>query len=104
MQSLLGYSNPWIPALVLTSWKQFFLISDKVHIFFFLQADDMTPGVIYLGHIPHGFYEDQIRDFFSQFGTVNKVRLSRSKKVGDSDGRKEVKKGSESRGGDSYAI
>lgn len=64
----------------------------------------MTPGVIYLGHIPHGFYEDQIRDFFSQFGTVNKVRLSRSKKVGDSDGRKEVKKSSESRGGDSYAI
>ena len=50
---------------------------------FFLQADDMTPGVIYLGHIPHGFYENQIQDFFSQFGTVNKVRLSRSKKVGD---------------------
>ena len=43
----------------------------------------MTPGVIYLGHIPHGFYENQIRDFFSQFGTVNKVRLSRSKKVGE---------------------
>ena len=52
----------------------------------------MTPGVIYLGHIPHGFYEDQIQGFFSQFGTVNKVRLSRSKKVGDSDHRKEVKK------------
>lgn len=43
--------------------------------------DDLTPGVIYLGHIPHGFYEDEIRGFFSQFGTINKVRLSRSKKV-----------------------
>lgn len=47
----------------------------------FFQAEDLTPGVIYLGHIPHGFYENQIRDFFSQFGTVNKVRLSRCKKV-----------------------
>ena len=64
----------------------------------------MTPGVIYLGHIPHGFYENQIQDFFSQFGTVNKVRLSRSRKVGDLDGRKEVKKSSESRGGESRAI
>ncbi|KAL9966246.1 hypothetical protein ACROYT_G024294 [Oculina patagonica] len=50
------------------------------------QADDLTPGVIYLGHIPHGFYENQIRDFFSQFGTVNKVRLSRSKKTARSKG------------------
>lgn len=49
---------------------------------FMLQGDDaLTPGVIYLGHIPHGFYEDEIRGFFSQFGTINKVRLSRSKKV-----------------------
>lgn len=68
--------------------------------------------MIYLGHIPHGFYEDQIQDFFSQFGTVNKVRLSRSKKVGDSDLRKEVKKvmnqvwdgGGGGRGGDSHVI
>lgn len=67
--------------------ETFFLRSDRVYLYFcFLQADDMTPGVIYLGHVPHGFYEDQIRDFFSQFGTVNKVRLSRSKKVGDADG------------------
>ncbi|CAH3191134.1 unnamed protein product [Porites evermanni] len=50
------------------------------------QAEDLTPGVIYLGHIPHGFYENQIRDFFSQFGTVNKVRLSRCKKTARSKG------------------
>ena len=41
----------------------------------------MIPGVVYVGHIPHGFYEDEMRGFFSQFGTVNRLRLSRSKKV-----------------------
>ncbi|XP_068744059.1 MKI67 FHA domain-interacting nucleolar phosphoprotein-like [Montipora capricornis] len=50
------------------------------------EVDDLTPGVIYLGHIPHGFYEDQIRDFFCQFGTVNRVRLSRNKKTARSKG------------------
>lgn len=44
--------------------------------------DQLTPGVIYLGHLPHGFFEDQLRQFFSQFGTVTKVRVSRSKKTG----------------------
>ncbi|XP_020279294.1 MKI67 FHA domain-interacting nucleolar phosphoprotein-like [Pseudomyrmex gracilis] len=43
-------------------------------------------GVIYLGHIPHGFYEDQIKDYFKQFGTVTRVRVARSKKTGKSRG------------------
>jgi len=43
-------------------------------------------GVIYLGHIPHGFYEEQMLGFFSQFGKVRQVRLSRSKKTGRSRG------------------
>ncbi|KIM84109.1 hypothetical protein PILCRDRAFT_818411 [Piloderma croceum F 1598] len=41
-------------------------------------------GVIYLSHLPHGFYEDQLRGYFSQFGTVTRLRLSRSKKSGRS--------------------
>ncbi|OBZ72694.1 hypothetical protein A0H81_07703 [Grifola frondosa] len=41
-------------------------------------------GVIYLGRIPHGFYEDQMRAYFSQFGTVTRLRLSRNKKTGRS--------------------
>uniref|UniRef100_A0A7S3BEE2 RRM domain-containing protein n=1 Tax=Haptolina ericina TaxID=156174 RepID=A0A7S3BEE2_9EUKA len=41
-------------------------------------------GVLYLGHIPHGFYEDQMRGFFSQFGTVSRLRLARNKKTGRS--------------------
>ncbi|EFN54541.1 hypothetical protein CHLNCDRAFT_12701, partial [Chlorella variabilis] len=35
-------------------------------------------------HIPHGFYEKQLKEYFSQFGRVTKVRLSRSKKTGKS--------------------
>lgn len=38
-------------------------------------------GVVYLGHIPYGFFEDQIRGFFSQFGDVTRLKLARSKKV-----------------------
>ncbi|KAJ3555865.1 hypothetical protein NM688_g2344 [Phlebia brevispora] len=41
-------------------------------------------GVIYLGRIPHGFYEDQMKAYFAQFGNVTRLRLSRSKKTGRS--------------------
>ena len=39
---------------------------------------------IYLGHIPHGFYEKEMEGFFSQFGVVTNLRLSRSKRTGAS--------------------
>ncbi|KAG6321972.1 hypothetical protein E4U44_004343 [Claviceps purpurea] len=42
------------------------------------------PGVVYIGRIPHGFYEHQMRQYFSQFGPVSRVRLSRNKKTGAS--------------------
>lgn len=38
-------------------------------------------GVVYIGHIPHGFYEEAMNGFFSQFGDVVRVRVSRSKKT-----------------------
>mmetsp|Transcript_13116 Transcript_13116/g.15860 ORF Transcript_13116/g.15860 Transcript_13116/m.15860 type:complete len:245 (-) Transcript_13116:649-1383(-) len=41
-------------------------------------------AVMYVGHIPHGFYEEQMKDFFSQFGKVTRLRLSRNKKTGKS--------------------
>ncbi|KAL5009960.1 hypothetical protein ScPMuIL_012265 [Solemya velum] len=44
------------------------------------------PGVVYLGHIPHGFFEPQMKLFFSQFGKVRRLRLSRSLKTGKSKG------------------
>jgi len=43
-------------------------------------------SVVYLSHVPHGFYEKQMRQFFSQFGTVTNLRLGRSKKTGRSCG------------------
>lgn len=42
------------------------------------------PGVIYIGRIPHGFYEHEMRNYFSQFGPINKLRLSRNKATGRS--------------------
>jgi len=45
-----------------------------------------NPGVVYLGHIPHGFFEPQIKAYLSQFGDITKLRLSRSKKTGNSKG------------------
>ncbi|KAM0330471.1 hypothetical protein ACHAQA_003415 [Verticillium albo-atrum] len=42
------------------------------------------PGVIYVGRLPHGFYEHELRSYFSQFGPVTKLRLSRNKHTGKS--------------------
>lgn len=42
------------------------------------------PGVMYLGSIPHGFYEHEIREYFSQFGAITRLRVVRSKKTGAS--------------------
>ena len=47
---------------------------------------DSKEGIIYLGHIPHGFYENQMQGFFSQFGPVKNLHLSRSKRSGKSRG------------------
>ncbi|RDA84964.1 hypothetical protein CP532_1747 [Ophiocordyceps camponoti-leonardi (nom. inval.)] len=41
-------------------------------------------GVIYVGRIPHGFYEYEMRQYFSQFGPVTRLRLSRNKRTGAS--------------------
>lgn len=45
-----------------------------------------APGVIYIGHIPRGFFEPQMKEYFSQFGKVSKLRLARSKKTGNQKG------------------
>jgi len=41
-------------------------------------------GVVYLGHIPYGFFEKEMNGFFSQFGNVTRLRLARNKKTGNS--------------------
>jgi nucleolar protein 15 len=48
--------------------------------------EGLTPGTVYIGGIPKGFYKEQVREYFTQFGTVLKVRLARSKKTGGHKG------------------
>ena len=45
---------------------------------------ERTPGVIYIGRIPHGFYEQQMRAYFGQFGDITHLKLARNKKTGRS--------------------
>ncbi|KAG5239602.1 RNA-binding protein [Salix suchowensis] len=40
-------------------------------------------GVLYIGSIPHGFYEEEMKYCFSQFGTIKRLRMARNKKVGE---------------------
>ncbi|TGJ85370.1 hypothetical protein E0Z10_g3408 [Xylaria hypoxylon] len=47
-------------------------------------SDSSEPGVVYIGRIPKGFYEHQMREYFSQFGQVNMIRMSRNKATGQS--------------------
>ena len=43
-------------------------------------------AVIYVGHLPKGFNENELKKFFSQFGQVTKLRVSRSVKTARSRG------------------
>ena len=58
-------------------------MNTNVHGAFGREKDD-RPRVLYIGHVPHGFYEDQMRAYFGQFGDVTRLRLSRNKKTGKS--------------------
>uniref|UniRef100_A0A804IDT7 RRM domain-containing protein n=1 Tax=Musa acuminata subsp. malaccensis TaxID=214687 RepID=A0A804IDT7_MUSAM len=40
-----------------------------------------TATVLYIGHIPHGFYEEQMEGFFKQFGKIKHLRIARNRKV-----------------------
>ncbi|KAM1436773.1 hypothetical protein ACFX2I_044549 [Malus domestica] len=40
--------------------------------------------VLYIGRIPHGFYEKEMEGFFGQFGSIKKLRIARNKKTGKS--------------------
>jgi nucleolar protein 15 len=44
------------------------------------------PGVIKLSRIPYGFFEKEMTEYFGQFGRVQKLKLFRSKKTGNSKG------------------
>ncbi|CAH8379598.1 unnamed protein product [Eruca vesicaria subsp. sativa] len=48
------------------------------------KAIESKATVLYIGRLPHGFYETEIEAFFTQFGTVKRVRVARNKKTGKS--------------------
>ncbi len=43
-------------------------------------------AVVYVGHLPKGFNEKELKKFFEQFGQVPKIRVSRSAKTARSRG------------------
>ncbi|EEZ98973.1 MKI67 FHA domain-interacting nucleolar phosphoprotein-like [Tribolium castaneum] len=43
-------------------------------------------GLIYIAHLPHGFYEEEITKYFKQFGRVTNVKVCRSRNNGNSKG------------------
>ena len=45
------------------------------------RVEDGASCVVKLGHIPYGFFEEELLKYFNQFGRVRKVRVARSKKV-----------------------
>lgn len=47
-------------------------------------SEDSKRGVVYVGRIPHGLYEPQLRQYLEQFGTITNLRISRNKKTGAS--------------------
>jgi nucleolar protein 15 len=43
-----------------------------------------TPGTIYIGRLPHGFFERQLHAYYTQFGAIKNLRLARNKRTGKS--------------------
>jgi nucleolar protein 15 len=60
-------------------------LSRRFHKLKVKKSEDNT-GIIYIGHLPKGFNEKELKGFFSQFGEVSKLRVSRSKKTARSKG------------------
>jgi RNA recognition motif-containing protein len=50
------------------------------------QKVEQLRGLVYVGHLPHGFYEEEIKGYFKQFGRVTNAKVCRSKKTGNSKG------------------
>lgn len=43
-------------------------------------------GLVYVGHLPYGFVEEGLKQYFEQYGDVLRVKLMRSKKTARSKG------------------
>ena len=45
------------------------------------EVSEKNSAVIRLEHIPYGFFERELKGYFSQFGKIRRVRVLRNKKV-----------------------
>lgn len=52
----------------------------------YLKAPKVVPGgaVVYIGRLPHGFYETELREYLAQFGEITRLRVSRNPRTGAS--------------------
>lgn len=41
-------------------------------------------GIVLVKNLPHGFFEEQLQAYFSQYGVVTRLRLARSERTGNS--------------------
>jgi len=46
--------------------------------------ESVFTGTVYLSHLPHGFFEKQLRAFFAHFGSIRELRLLRNLRTGKS--------------------
>lgn len=50
------------------------------------KEDKSETGLVYVGHLPYGFVEEGLKQYFEQYGDVLRVKLMRSKKTARSKG------------------
>lgn len=50
------------------------------------KVSSLSPGVVYVAHLPRSLEEKEIKVYFQQFGKILRLRLARSKKTGSSKG------------------
>lgn len=49
-------------------------------------ATRLNRGVMLIQNLPKGFFEEQLKKYFSQYGRVTRLRLARSERTGGSKG------------------
>ncbi|CAG9860902.1 unnamed protein product [Phyllotreta striolata] len=47
---------------------------------------EQSRGLVFISHLPHGFFEQELRNYYKQFGKVTNVRVCRSGNSGRSKG------------------
>ncbi|KAJ9548985.1 hypothetical protein OSB04_021528 [Centaurea solstitialis] len=49
-----------------------------------IENSENKGSVVYIGRIPHGFYDNEMEAFFKQFGEIKRIRIARNRKTGKS--------------------